>query len=87
MMDQHEALSRVLSGITAERIKSVMSALARIPSPLTELLEVEPVEPAHVAGRIDAGEMHGAHSENFSLIAATKASARSNAHAASFMLT
>jgi hypothetical protein len=42
MMDQHEALSRVLSGITAERIKSVMIELARIPSPLTELLEAEP---------------------------------------------
>jgi acetylornithine deacetylase/succinyl-diaminopimelate desuccinylase-like protein len=42
MMDQHEALSGVLSGITAERIKSVMIALARIPSPLTELLEAEP---------------------------------------------
>jgi acetylornithine deacetylase/succinyl-diaminopimelate desuccinylase-like protein len=42
MMDQHEALSRVLSGIAAERIKSVMIALARIPSPLTELLEAEP---------------------------------------------
>jgi acetylornithine deacetylase len=42
MMDPHEALSRVLSGIAAERIKSVMIALARIPSPLTELLEAEP---------------------------------------------
>jgi hypothetical protein len=25
-------------------------------------LHVEPIEAAHVAGRIDAGEMHGAHS-------------------------
>jgi acetylornithine deacetylase/succinyl-diaminopimelate desuccinylase-like protein len=41
-MADHDALSRVLSLITAERIKSVMVELARIPSPLTELLEAEP---------------------------------------------
>jgi acetylornithine deacetylase/succinyl-diaminopimelate desuccinylase-like protein len=41
MADQ-EALREVLSRITAERIKSVLIELARIPSPLTELLEAEP---------------------------------------------
>jgi len=35
-------LHGVLSRITAERIKSVLIELARIPSPLTELLEAEP---------------------------------------------
>src|ERR1700693_3063021 len=42
-------------------------------------LPVEPMELAHVARGIDAGEMHGAHNENFSLIAATKAAASSTA--------
>src|SRR5215467_3559889 len=42
MQGQQEALSRVLSRITAERIRTVMVELARIPSPLTELLESEP---------------------------------------------
>jgi acetylornithine deacetylase/succinyl-diaminopimelate desuccinylase-like protein len=42
MEGRDEVLSRVLSGITAERIKTVMIELARIPSPLTELLEAEP---------------------------------------------
>src|ERR1700758_592899 len=41
MADQ-EALREVLSRITAERIKSVLIELARIPSPLTDLLEAEP---------------------------------------------
>jgi acetylornithine deacetylase/succinyl-diaminopimelate desuccinylase-like protein len=39
---QQEALSRILSRITAERVRSVMVELACIPSPLTELLESEP---------------------------------------------
>jgi acetylornithine deacetylase/succinyl-diaminopimelate desuccinylase-like protein len=42
MQGQHQALSHVLSRITAERVRSVMVELARIPSPLTELLESEP---------------------------------------------
>jgi acetylornithine deacetylase/succinyl-diaminopimelate desuccinylase-like protein len=42
MEDEHQALSRVLSRITAARVRSVMVELARIPSPLTELLESEP---------------------------------------------
>jgi acetylornithine deacetylase/succinyl-diaminopimelate desuccinylase-like protein len=42
MADQDDALSRVVCRITAEGIKSVMIELARIPSPLTELLEAEP---------------------------------------------
>src|SRR5256886_6719483 len=42
MKGQQEALSRILSRITAERIRTVMVELARIPSPLTELLESEP---------------------------------------------
>ena len=42
MDGQDKALSGVLSGITAERIKSVLIELARIPSPLTELFEAEP---------------------------------------------
>ncbi len=42
MEGEHQALSRVLSQITAERVRSVMVELARIPSPLTELLESEP---------------------------------------------
>src|SRR5215813_11092411 len=42
MKDQQEALSRILSRITVERIRTVMVELARIPSPLTELLESEP---------------------------------------------
>jgi len=41
-MDKQEALRGVLSRITAERIKSVLIELARIPSPLTELNEAEP---------------------------------------------
>jgi acetylornithine deacetylase len=41
MADQ-EALREVLARITAERIKSVLIELARIPSPLTDLLEAEP---------------------------------------------
>jgi len=42
MDGQDEALRRVLAGITSERVKSLMIELARIPSPLTELLEAEP---------------------------------------------
>jgi acetylornithine deacetylase/succinyl-diaminopimelate desuccinylase-like protein len=42
MPGQDEPLSHVLSRLTAERIKSVMIELARIASPLTELLEAEP---------------------------------------------
>jgi acetylornithine deacetylase/succinyl-diaminopimelate desuccinylase-like protein len=42
MEDEHQTLSRVLSRITAARVRSVMVELARIPSPLTELLESEP---------------------------------------------
>ncbi len=42
MDGQDEMLGRVLSRITAERIKATMIALARIPSPLTELFEAEP---------------------------------------------
>src|SRR5215468_9444749 len=42
MQGKHQALSHVLSRITAERVRSVMVELARIPSPLTELLESEP---------------------------------------------
>jgi acetylornithine deacetylase len=42
MAGRDEALRRILSRITAERIKSVLVELARIPSPLTELLEAEP---------------------------------------------
>lgn len=42
MADRDDGLSRVLPRITAERIKSVMIELARIPSPLTELFEAEP---------------------------------------------
>jgi acetylornithine deacetylase/succinyl-diaminopimelate desuccinylase-like protein len=53
MMDEHEALSRVLSGITAERIKSVMIAVARIPSPLTELLEAEPALRRFIDAAVD----------------------------------
>jgi acetylornithine deacetylase len=41
-MADREALREVLARITAERIKSVLIELARIPSPLTELLEAEP---------------------------------------------
>jgi acetylornithine deacetylase/succinyl-diaminopimelate desuccinylase-like protein len=41
-MTDREEVRRVLSRITAERIKSVLIELARIPSPLTELLESEP---------------------------------------------
>ena len=42
MDGQDEALRRVLAGITSERVKSLMSELARIASPLTELREAEP---------------------------------------------
>ena len=42
MAVQDEALRRVLSGITAERVKALMIELARVPSPLTELDEAEP---------------------------------------------
>jgi acetylornithine deacetylase/succinyl-diaminopimelate desuccinylase-like protein len=42
MKGQDETLGRVLSRITTERVRSVMIELARIPSPLTELLEAEP---------------------------------------------
>ncbi|HLH96950.1 MAG TPA: M20/M25/M40 family metallo-hydrolase [Xanthobacteraceae bacterium] len=41
-MDERVPLHSVLSRITAERIKSTLIELARIPSPLTELLEAEP---------------------------------------------
>jgi acetylornithine deacetylase/succinyl-diaminopimelate desuccinylase-like protein len=41
-MEEHEPLRGVLSRITAERIKATLIELARIPSPLTELLEAEP---------------------------------------------
>jgi hypothetical protein len=37
-----EALRRVLSPITTERIKSGLAELARLPSPLMELLETKP---------------------------------------------
>jgi acetylornithine deacetylase/succinyl-diaminopimelate desuccinylase-like protein len=39
---EDKALRRVLSRITAERVKSLMIELARVPSPLTLLLEAEP---------------------------------------------
>jgi acetylornithine deacetylase len=39
---EDETLRRVLARITAERIKSLMIELVRVPSPLTELLEAEP---------------------------------------------
>ena len=42
MESQGDLLERVVSRITAERIRSVMVELAKIPSPLTELLEAEP---------------------------------------------
>jgi acetylornithine deacetylase/succinyl-diaminopimelate desuccinylase-like protein len=41
-MEEQELLHDVLSRITAERIKATLIELARIPSPLTELLEAEP---------------------------------------------
>ena len=41
-MNEQEPLRGVLSRITAGRIKSTLIELARIPSPLTELLEAEP---------------------------------------------
>ena len=31
-------------------------------------LHVEPIEAAHVAGRIDAGEMHGAHAQSLEIV-------------------
>jgi hypothetical protein len=31
-------------------------------------LHVEPIEAAHVAGRIDAGEMNGAHAESLEIV-------------------
>lgn len=39
---QDATLRRVLSAITAERVKSLLIELARIPSPLTQLFEAEP---------------------------------------------
>jgi succinyl-diaminopimelate desuccinylase len=42
MDGRDEALRRVGYRITAERVKSLMIELARVPSPLTELLEAEP---------------------------------------------
>src|SRR5437588_8805599 len=42
MPGQHAALSAVTSLITADRTKRLMIDLARVPSPLTELLEAEP---------------------------------------------
>jgi hypothetical protein len=46
-------------------------------------LHVERIEAAHVARRIDAIERYGRHSEIFSLIASTRASACSTSHFAS----
>jgi acetylornithine deacetylase/succinyl-diaminopimelate desuccinylase-like protein len=42
MPDLNHALNTVTSLITAERAKALMIDLARVPSPLTELLEAEP---------------------------------------------
>jgi acetylornithine deacetylase/succinyl-diaminopimelate desuccinylase-like protein len=42
MPDRDKALSAVTALITADRTKALMVELARVPSPLTELLEAEP---------------------------------------------
>src|ERR1700687_1167388 len=41
-MPNHPDLTAITPRITAERVKALMTELARVPSPLTELLEAEP---------------------------------------------
>jgi succinyl-diaminopimelate desuccinylase len=41
-MINQPALSAIMAGIDKQRVKALMTALAQVPSPLTELLEAEP---------------------------------------------
>src|SRR5439155_694893 len=53
MPDAQHELNTICAQITQERIKSLLVELARIPSPLTELLEAEPQLRAFIAQAVE----------------------------------
>src|SRR5262249_35090119 len=53
MPDEEQALGAITSMITRERIRALLVELARVPSPLTELLEAEPQLRAFIDWAVD----------------------------------